>query len=97
MAVYVDDAYITAGVAYRGRQIKSRWCHLTADSREELDLFAKRIGLRPQWIQAAGTWREHYDLTEQRRATAVKAGAIEVHWKEYVRTFLIPRKNRNQK
>lgn len=93
MTVYVDDAFIQASVAYRGRQIKTRWCHLTADTREELDMFAKTIGLSPNWIQAAGTWREHYDLTERRRAEAVKAGAVEVNWKTHVKNFLIPRRN----
>ena len=94
MAVYVDDADITASVSYRGRKLSSRWCHLTADSREELDAFAVKLGMRKSWIQHPGTWKEHYDLTEKRRDKAVLLGAVEVNWKEHVKFFLLPRSSR---
>jgi hypothetical protein len=73
VSVYVDNG--------RARHT-SRWCHMTADSREELDAMAVKIGLRVAWRQASGTWREHYDLTEPKRRAAVAAGAIEVDWRE---------------
>lgn len=73
MTVYVDDVFIHATVG----RITSRWCHLTADSTEELVSFARRIGLRPGWIQARGTWKEHFDVTEPKRRLAVANGAVE--------------------
>lgn len=95
MTVYVDNAYITAAVNYRGRKLKSKWCHLTADTTEELDAFAKKIGLKVQWRQHSGTWKEHYDLTEARRVKAVKAGAVEISWKQQVK-FLQQKKINSQ-
>lgn len=78
MAVYVDAAYIPASVP-RGRQTyTSQWCHLTADSTDELVAFAKSIGLRRTWIQHPATATEHFDLTLGKRAQAVANGAIEI-------------------
>jgi hypothetical protein len=51
------------------------WCHLFADASEELHAFAERIGLKRSWVQRPETKWEHYDLTPQKRAQAVKAGA----------------------
>lgn len=65
---------------------------MTADTSEELHAMADRIGLRRSWVQNAGTWKEHYDLTELRRAAAVAAGAVEVSWKQHTRNFLLPRR-----
>ena len=56
MTVYVDDAYIPAKVKNRGRSVSARWCHMTADSTEELHAMADRIGLRRSWVQNPGTW-----------------------------------------
>lgn len=80
MTVYVDDAFIEARVG----RINTAWCHMTADSHEELEAMARLIGLKPEWIQFPGTWKEHYDLTLSRRATAVAAGAVEMSFRERV-------------
>ncbi|SDH32500.1 DUF4031 domain-containing protein [Microbacterium sp. 77mftsu3.1] len=85
MTVYVDDAFISASVRNGGRVVTSRWCHMAADTREELDALAARIGLRPSWIQHAGTWKEHYDVTEPRRVAAIAAGAQAMGRSEMVR------------
>lgn len=74
MAVYVDDMK-----APYGRMIM---CHMTADTREELDAMADRIGVNRRWIQYPGTPREHYDIALVKRAQAVKFGAIEITWRE---------------
>lgn len=79
MAVYVDNAFIQADVL---SIYSSRWCHMTADTTEELKAFAKKIGLRASWIQNEGTNIEHFDLTEGKRRQAVKAGALEITWRE---------------
>jgi hypothetical protein len=81
VAVYVDDMRRAAAVPCGGRRIVSRWSHLYADTRDELEAFARRIGLRPAWIQTAGPL-VHYDLTDRRRHQAIKAGAVPVSWRQ---------------
>ena len=71
MTVYVDDMLRRAQVG----RINSRWSHLFADSTEELLAFGARLGMRPEWLQKPGTRREHFDLTENKRAEALRLGA----------------------
>lgn len=68
MAVYVDNARIV----WRGRQ----WCHLVADSSEELHEFAKKLGMKRIWFQHTASY-PHYDITLEARARALKLGAFE--------------------
>lgn len=82
MTVYVDNVYIKASVKNGSATHTSRWCHMTADTREELDVFALRLGLKLQWIQHPGTPLEHYDLTTSKRALAVRLGITEITWRE---------------
>ncbi|MFP7835242.1 DUF4031 domain-containing protein [Marisediminicola sp. LYQ134] len=74
MTVYVDDMRRTAAVAGR----KDRWSHLMADNSEELFAFAVGIGLRPEWVQKPGTYREHFDVTDAIRRRALAFGAVPV-------------------
>lgn len=76
MAVYVDDMYAFARLTGR----PAKWCHLMADTTEELQAFASRLGLRPAWLQHAGTYREHFDITMTKRREAVRGGAIEISY-----------------
>jgi len=58
-----------------------RWshsCHLVADNRDELVRFAKKIGMKPEWIQCSRSGLVHFDLTPTRREVAIRQGAIEV-------------------
>jgi hypothetical protein len=86
--VYVDT--LTFGVATdaQAKRVGARngnlWCHLIADTQDELRVFAASIGLRSDWIQHAGSAREHFDLTPGRRARAVKKGAKEISQRELV-------------
>lgn len=66
MAIYVDNARI----AWRGRQ----WCHLVADSLDELHGFAKSLGLKRGWFQAQASL-PHYDVTVEVRDVALSRGA----------------------
>lgn len=68
MAVYVDSPVWE----WRGRL----WCHLLADSLDELHAFARSIGLKPEWFQHRARF-PHYDITEAKRKKAVAFGAIE--------------------
>lgn len=82
MSVYVDALAQTKArntQAFRvGQKNGHLWCHLIADTDAELRGFALLLGLRPSWLQNAGTPTAHYDLTPGRRRAAVAAGAIEV-------------------
>lgn len=94
MAVYVDNFDVAAEVANGKRTVRGRWSHMTADTREELDAMADRIGLRRSWIQYPGTWKEHYDVTAPKKVAAIAAGAVEVSALEHTRDFLAPRRER---
>lgn len=89
MPIYVDALAHGIATDAQARRVGARngdqWCHLIADTPDELLAFAKRIGMRPEWLQHAGTPREHFDLTPGRRATAVLLGAQEIDRREIVR------------
>ncbi len=72
MGVYVDE------LVWEWRE--RRWCHLLADTEEELHRFASRLGFAPFSCQRrpGRPWRDHYDLDERRRLEAVRLGAIEI-------------------
>ena len=76
MAVYVDGAIWE----WRGRM----WCHLTADSEEELHGFAAALGLpRSKFQSRSGRpWVDHYDVPESLRSEAVRLGALEITFRE---------------
>lgn len=69
MAVYVD----AANVPYRGMLMS----HLWADDRNELLAMARVIGLDARWLQAPprASW-VHFDVCRDKRAMALKAGAV---------------------
>lgn len=67
MTVYVDAAIHP----WRGKL----WCHMVADSEQELHDFAKRLGLKREWYQTKSVL-PHYDLTEKKQKQAMKLGAI---------------------
>lgn len=84
MTVYVDNAHIRASVPHGANTITSTWCHMTADTHDELLAFAVSIGLRVSWLQRVGRPGEHFDVTARRRAAAIKNGAVEITWREGV-------------
>lgn len=74
MSVYVDDMYAAFG--------RMKMCHMVADTSDELLAMAERIGVDPKWIQQRGTAQEHFDVCTSKRILAVKAGAIEITWRD---------------
>lgn len=80
MAVYVDNYYDT-GVRYKGM----RMCHMVADTTMELRKMVNIIGVNLKWMQHPNTPNEHFDICFSKRILAVKAGAIEIHFKEYAK------------
>jgi hypothetical protein len=69
MSIYVDQAI------HRFRH--TLMCHMLADSPEELHAMADRIGMARKWYQREAS-TPHYDISKEKRAAAVAAGAIEV-------------------
>lgn len=67
LAAYVDNVRI----AWRGRH----WCHLVADSLDELHEFAHTLGLKRAWFQADASL-PHYDITVEVRGVALIRGAV---------------------
>jgi len=76
MAVYVDS------LIWEWRGLL--WCHLTADTTEELHGFAIRLGLSRSRFQSkpGRPWVDHYDITEPKRRRAVALGAVEIMMEE---------------
>jgi hypothetical protein len=72
MTVYVDDMRLFAKVK-GGPPNGARWSHLWADTLEELEAFAEKLGLNPKWLQADSAY--HYDVVEAKRQEAIRLGA----------------------
>jgi hypothetical protein len=73
LAIYVDDAFASALWGFwRGGG------HLQADSSDELETFAARLGVSPARRQTrrGAPERDHYDLTRAERAQAIALGAV---------------------
>jgi hypothetical protein len=91
MTVYVDSTFTMTPqgdtpLAQQARRNGNRWCHMWADTRQELDAMADKLGLRRSWVQLdTKPYMIHYDLVPSKRALAVKAGAVEIKAIEYMR------------
>lgn len=72
MSVYVDEFKLW--MPSQPRPFHRGSSHLTADTVDELHVFAARIGLRRAWFQEHVS-APHYDLTQSRRESAMAAGA----------------------
>lgn len=72
--MYVDNFAEWGGnMANFGRMKMS---HMIADSSEELQAMADKLGLARRWIQYPGTAKEHYDVCLSVRKKAIALGAI---------------------
>ena len=70
--VYVD------GIKNRYQFGRMKMCHMVADTSEELNAMADTIEVDRKWVQAPGSYREHYDICFSKRKLAVAAGAKEI-------------------
>lgn len=75
MSVYVDPI-----INYPGQ---GDWCHMMADTLDELHTMATRIGLRRAWFQNHPD-HPHYDLRTSKREKAIAAGASQITSREMV-------------
>ncbi|MEV6891399.1 DUF4031 domain-containing protein [Kribbella sp. NPDC051137] len=88
MTVYVDDMR---------RQVlieAVQWSHLFATTSQELHEFAARLDQKREWVEAEGTIREHYLLTEPERIAAIAAGAVPISYPRGVGLLLAARRRR---
>lgn len=63
-----------------------------ADGTAELLEFGRRIGLKPAWLQNAGTPTEHFDLFDGAIDRARAAGAVEVSGRDLVERVVRPKR-----
>lgn len=76
MAVYVDSARNPFG--------RMVMCHMWADTAAELHQMAAAIGMKREWFQTPDGPNPrpvsfpHYDLSQTRRAAAIRLGAVEM-------------------
>jgi hypothetical protein len=88
VTVYVDDMR---------RQVlieAVQWSHLFATTSQELHEFAARLDQKREWVEAEGTHREHYLLTEPERIAALAAGAVPLSYPHGVALLLTTRRRR---
>ena len=73
MACYVDTvrSYPNAGLRF------TEFCHLLADTRDELHDMADALGIPRRFFQEH-PWRWHHDLPEHLRPLAIELGAVEM-------------------
>lgn len=83
MTVYVDDMEAPFG--------RMKMCHMVADTNAELIAMATAIGVNRKWIQNAGTYKEHFDVSLGKKAQAIERGAIPVTQKEIGRIIVAKR------
>lgn len=62
------------------------------EARQELDSFAKKLGLRAAWIQKPGTETEHYDLFDGAIERALQSGAVKVQGTDLIERVVRPRR-----
>lgn len=75
MAVYVDSA----NISFR----QDKWCHLLADSLDELHDFALLINVDKRWFHKNASY-PHYDITVRTREIAISRGALPSNRKKII-------------
>jgi hypothetical protein len=78
VACYVDRLIdYTGRVPYRHKV----WCHLVADSDDELMACADALGVSEVWLQGTRGWDAHFDLPAPLRPAALSLGAVDVDYR----------------
>lgn len=79
MSVFVDD--------YRAPCRGMIMSHMMADTTLELLEMADKLGIRREHIQAAGKWKEHFDVSQKMRRRAIAFGAVPLTARAMSRRF----------
>ncbi|MFC6203290.1 MULTISPECIES: DUF4031 domain-containing protein [Psychrobacter] len=75
MAIYVDFV----SIEFKGH----KWCHMLADSLQELHDFAELIEVDKRLFHRNASY-PHYDITLQMRLTAIENGALAADRKKII-------------
>jgi Protein of unknown function (DUF4031) len=80
MAILIHPARATRNWLRAGVRQGDRMYHVLSDlpgdaGTAELRAFVVRYGMRPEWIQYAGTYREHFDAREDAGLLMLRHGA----------------------
>lgn len=90
MAVYVDEVRDYTGIDNAAtRRHGHGWCHMIADTTDQLDAMALAIGLRTSYRQHSGKPLEHYDLTPSKREQAIRKRAQPLAAEEFRRLLVL--------
>lgn len=84
MTVYVDQPFKAIPKGTQAKRHGTVWCHMIADTHDELLVMIARLWLKPGYVRDGGTHREHIDLIPSKRAQAVRYGAVEITGRELV-------------
>lgn len=76
MAVYVDNVRVP--------HMGELWCHMVADTLDELHLFARRLAIPRRGFHYQASY-PHYDITVELRETALRLGALPGNRKDIIR------------
>lgn len=79
--IYVDE------LIFKKKNGKKCYCHMFADSVEELHEFADLIGRKRCWYHKSSTGIMHYDLDEKFRTLALENGASVISTKDALKKF----------
>lgn len=74
--VYVDTMQADYKPTHR-KGVTYVMSHMIADTEEELHAMAARIGVARKWYQG-----DHYDITQIKKAQAIKYGARLISWRQ---------------
>lgn len=77
MSVYVDTLFYTSPSRRWKYELAS---HMIADTPEELEQMARKLGLKRSWKHG-----DHYDLTPNKQLAAINAGAILLDRKTFIK------------
>ena len=57
-------------------------CHMIADTQEELLGMVDKLGLKRNWIEDKGTYREHFNICQEKKQLAIRMGAKSINMRE---------------
>lgn len=75
MMIYIDNALISFD--------NQLWCHMMADSLDELHGFAAYLGISSNWFHKDARY-PHYDITIQTKENAICLGAMAVDRRQII-------------
>jgi hypothetical protein len=88
MGVYVDSEFIQFG--------RMKVCHMVADTEEELEDIAIKLGLNLKWWQHKGTPKSHFDISKSVRERAIGLGVEVIDRQQLVDLIKSKRSKRDE-